>query len=225
MLGTICAQPRTTALQSIALLLFTVTGLAAQDTQNTIVLFDGKNLDAWTYYLDKPDAKLEDVWSISDGVLVCKGRPVGYLITKEEFSDYELRLEWRWPQGSRGGNSGVLVHSTTPKALGVWPKSIEVQLASGDAGDFWVIGTEITIPDADKRRQGRRHLNLTDGSEKPIGQWNEMVIICRQDRITVYVNGDLVNECTGASATRGAIALQSEGAEIHFRNIRLKKLE
>lgn len=205
-----------------------VAGVLAESSwlsaQDEIVLFDGKNLDAWTFYLQDPNAKLEDVWSIRDGVLVCKGRPVGYLKTKQEFADYELRLEWRWPEGSSGGNSGVLVHVSTPNALGVWPKSVEVQLAAGNAGDFWVIGTEISIPNAEQRRQGRRHLNLTDGSEKPIGQWNEMVVVCRGDTITVHVNGQLVNECTKASVTQGAIALQSEGAEIHFRNIRLKKL-
>ncbi len=199
-----------------------VRNVSAQDS--VVQLFDGTGLDAWTYYLQDPNFKLEDVWNMRNGVLVCRGRPAGYLQTKEEFSDYELRLEWRWPEGSSGGNSGVLLHCTTPREIGVWPKSIEVQLASGNAGDFWVIGTEIKIPDVEKRRMGRRHLNLTDGSEKPIGQWNEMVVICRGDTITVYVNGELVNQCTQASQTKGTIALQSEGAEIHFRNIRLKRL-
>ncbi|GIW95696.1 MAG: hypothetical protein KatS3mg110_3745 [Pirellulaceae bacterium] len=217
--------PTCRVVRVLAVMVWLVTFGVSVDAQEDIIwLFDGKSLDAWTFYLQDPNAKLEDVWTIRDGVLVCRGRPVGYLRTKEEFSDYELRLEWRWPKGSSGGNSGVLVHCTTPNALGVWPKSIEVQLASGNAGDFWVIGTEISIPDVEKRRMGRRHLNLTDGSEKPIGQWNEMVVICRGDTIKVYVNGDLVNECSKASQTKGAIALQSEGAEIQFRNIRLKKL-
>ncbi|HID21065.1 MAG TPA: DUF1080 domain-containing protein, partial [Planctomycetaceae bacterium] len=175
----------------------------------TVVLFDGKDLSKWTYYLRDPNAKMEDTWSIQDGVLVCKGRPIGYLRTKEEFENYVLTLEWRWPAETKRGNSGVLVHTSTPNALGVWPKSIEVQLATGDAGDFWVIGTELTVPNVDQRRKGRRHVNLTDGSEKPFGQWNQMEITCRGDEIIVKVNGDLVNHATNCSVTKGAICLQS----------------
>jgi hypothetical protein len=58
---------------------------------------------------------------------------------------------------------------------------VEVQLALGNAGDFWVIGTTLEVPDLEKRRMGRRHLNLTDNFEKPVGQWNKMEIEARGD--------------------------------------------
>ncbi len=190
-----------------------------------ISLFNGKDLSGWTHYLRGEDAKASDVWSVEDGVLICKGRPVGYLRTeKEDFSDYELTLEWRFPAGSKGGNSGVLVHTSTPGAIGVWPKSIEVQLFRGNAGDFWVIGESLDVEDAENRRKGRRHLNLTDDSEKPIGEWNVMRIICAGDEIKVFVNDDMVNHATDCSVTKGAICLQSEGAEIHFRKVVLTPL-
>ena len=70
----------------------------------------------------------------------------------------------------------------------------------------------------------RRHLNLTDDSEKPIGQWNRMEITCRGDEVIVKVNGDLVNHGTNCSVTEGAIALQSEGAPIEFRKVVLQPL-
>lgn len=191
----------------------------------TTSLFNGKDFTGWTFHLADPDAKMEDVWSVEDGLLTCTGKPAGYLITeKDDFHDYRLTLDWRWHTG-KGGNNGVLVHCSTPGALGVWCKSIEVQLAHGNAGDFWVIGTELDVPNEAERKNGRRHLNLTDDSEKPLGQWNTMEIVCRGDEITVKVNGELVNHATNVSETKGAIALQSEGTPIQYRNIRLTPLE
>jgi hypothetical protein len=187
-------------------------------------LFNGKDLSGWTYHLAEPGVAMEDVWSVMDGVLVCRGQPAGYLLTKKnDFENYVLTLEWRWPK--EGGNNGVLVHVTKPGELGVWPKSLEVQLANGDAGDFWVIGTTIQVDNPEGRVEDRRHINLSDGDEKPLGQWNEMEITCRGDEVLVKVNGKLVNRATNLSQSQGAIALQSEGMPIEFRNIKLKKLQ
>lgn len=188
-------------------------------------LFNGKNLDGWTHVLSDASVKPDEVWSVEDGVLICKGKPPGYLRTKDDFEDYVLTLEWRWKPGTKGGNSGVLVHTSTPGEIGVWPKSLEVQLAANNAGDFWVIGETITIDNPEGRIKGRRHLNLTDDSEKRVGEWNQIEITCKGDDVVVKVNGELVNEATDCSATKGAICLQSEGAEVHFQNVVLRKLE
>jgi hypothetical protein len=196
-----------------------------------IALFNGKDLTGWSPYLWDREAKAQDkttpasaVWSVENGVLICQGRPSGYIRTDKEYENYRLSLEWRWPEGTTRGNNGVLVHTTTENALGVWPKSIEVQLALGNAGDFWVIGTTLEVPDLEKRRMGRRHLNLTDNSEKPAGEWNKMEIEARGDELKVWVNGDLVNHATKLSQSKGAISLQSEGTLVHFRNIVLTPL-
>lgn len=205
----------------LVLLVFASTAMAAERTH---ALFNDKDLSGWTCHLDKPDVKMEDVWSVNDGVLVCKGQPVGYLITKKnDFENYVLELEWRWPE--KGGNNGVLVHVTKPGALGVWPKSLEVQLGSGDAGDFWVIGTTMELDKPEGRIEDRRHKNLSDGDEKPLGEWNKLEITCRGDEVLVKVNGKLVNHAKKVSQTKGAIALQSEGTPIEFRKIRLTPLK
>lgn len=197
----------------------------AQEKAKTIELFDGKSLEGWTPVLADEATKPEDVWSVVDGVLVCKGEPRGYIRTKrDDFENYVLELDWRFPAGSKGGNSGVLLHASTPNAIGVWPKSLEAQLFHQNAGDIWVIGETCKIENADKRVMGRRHFNLTDDSEKPIGEWNHYEIKCEGDTITLKVNSDLVNHVTDCSATKGAICLQSEGAEVHFRNVRLTPL-
>jgi 3-keto-disaccharide hydrolase len=193
------------------------------DKDAPVALFNGKDLTGWTFHLDKKDVPMEDVWSVKDGKLLCKGKPAGYLLTKKnDYENYVLTLQWRWP--GKGGNNGVLVHVTKPGELGVWPKSLEVQLADKNAGDFWVIGTTIDVPDVEKRRKDRRHLNLTDDSEKPLGEWNDLEITCRGDEVIVKVNGVLVNHATKVSQTKGAIALQSEGTPIEFRNIKLRNI-
>jgi hypothetical protein len=109
-----------------------------------VVLFDGGKLNQWLFFTRKDDVVQPDVWSVENGVLRCTGKPSGYLQTKRWYRDYELNLQWRWP-GKKGGNSGVLVHTTTPLLFYGWPKSMEVQLQSGSAGDFWVIGKGVDI--------------------------------------------------------------------------------
>jgi len=216
------------ALAATAVLALAMLAAAAEPVQ----LFNGRDLTGWSPYLWDNEAKKEDtatppsaVWSVEDGVLICKGEPSGYIRTNDEFENYRLSLEWRWPAGTGGGNNGVLVHTTTPNALNKWPKSIEVQLYKDNAGDFWEIGTTVGVPNEETRQDGRRHINLTDGSEKPIGEWNKMEILCQGEEIKVWVNGDFVNHATSSSDTRGAIALQSEGAVIHYRNVILTPLD
>lgn len=209
------------------LLIVPVVARAAQDVKpaagKTVQLFNGKNLEGWTYHLDDDKVAMDAVWSVKEGVLHCTGRPAGYLITKRnDFENYVLTVEWRWP--GEGGNNGVLVHVSKPGALGVWPKCLEVQLGSGDAGDFWVIGTEIDVENEAARKEDRRHKNLTDDSEKPLGEWNTMEITCRGDECIVKVNGELVNHATNSSETKGAIALQSEGTPIEYRKVELTPL-
>ena len=183
-----------------------------------VTLFDGKDLSRWTHLLPEGSA-MEDVWTIDgEGVLVCKGEPVGYLRTKERFTDYVLKLEWRFsPVTKKAGNSGVLLRVQEPDQ--VWPRSIEAQLQSGSAGDFWNIGNFVMTADA-SRTNGRNTKHLRP-NEQPIGAWNEYEIIVDGGDVTLNVNGETLNAATGCERVAGTIALQSEGAEIHFRRVRL----
>ncbi len=189
-----------------------------------VVLFNGKNLDGWTFDVIDPEVKPEAIWSVEDGILICQGRPPGVIRTqKDDYSNYELTLEWRWAPDGKPGNSGLLVHASTPRQMFVWPKSLEVQLGHQNAGDFWMIGETVTVEGATP--QGRRWLKRQESSEKEPGEWNTMKVRCKGDTITVWVNGVLMNEGTSLSASKGAICLQSEGAEIHFRKVELLPLE
>ncbi|MFQ5506895.1 MAG: DUF1080 domain-containing protein [Planctomycetota bacterium] len=186
---------------------------------DTILLLNGKNLDGWSAFL-KGDARLEDVWSVTgDGVLLCKGMPKGYLYTRKEYLNFILELEWRFAPG-KAGNSGVLLRMQPPHK--VWPKSIEAQLQSGNAGDFWNIGT---FPmQVDRRRTSGRNTKKTHPNEKPVGGWNRYEIIVDGGWVSLRVNGQVLNEAWNCAELSGPIGLQSEGAEIQFRKIHLTPL-
>lgn len=188
-----------------------------------VVLFNGRNLDGWTYHLSDPNAKMEDVWSVdsTEKILICKGRPAGYIRTKEKYGSYVLKLEWRFnPVTKQAGNGGVLLRINGPDK--VWPRSVEAQLQSGAAGDFWLIeGAPLVTPEERRDPNVPRHRLRTKTNEKPVGEWNEYEIVCNGDRVTLKVNGETLNEGTGAEVLDGFIGLQSEGSEMHFRNIRL----
>jgi len=188
-------------------------------------LFNGKDLAGWTFDSIDPKIEAKSVWSVADGILICKGRPPGLMRTEKEFSNYELTVEWRWAPDGKSGNSGVLIHASKPKELFVWPKSIEVQLAADNAGDFWTIGETLTVAGGEPQGNGRRWVKKAGSTEKPPGEWNTMRIRCEGAKLTTWVNGTLMNEATGLSATKGAICLQSEDKEVHFRKVELKPIE
>ena len=177
-------------------------------------LFNGKDFDGWTFDVLDSAVKPEAVWSVSEGILICKGRPPGVIRTVKEYSNYDLIVEWRWAPGAKPGNSGVLVHASTPREMFAWPKSIEVQLAHENAGDFWTIGETLTV--ADSQPQGRRWWKKRGCNENPPGEWNTARIRCEDRKVTVWINGKLMNEGTDLSVTKGAICLQSELGAVHF---------
>jgi hypothetical protein len=186
-------------------------------------LFNGRDMAGWTHYLTDPALTMSDVWTVDpkERMIVCKGSPAGYIRTVKDYSDFILKLEWRFsPVTRRSGNSGVLLRIVGSDK--VWPKSIEAQLQSGSAGDIWLIdGVSLDTPPDRVDRQTPRHRLHTMSNEKPIGEWNTYEILCHGGRVVLKVNGETLNEGAGADLLAGKIGLQSEGAEIHFRNIRL----
>ena len=200
-------------------------------------LFNGKDLTGW--HQDVPDLdknpSLKSPFLVREGLLVSMGNPNGHLITDSVYSNYRLQFQYRF--AGKPGNCGVLVHASTPRALyKMFPKSVEVQMMHENAGDFWCIREDIAVPDMEKRRGDkaqwgttedklRRIVNLTDGSEKPLGQWNTMTIECLGDSVKVWLNGDLVNYGYGSTAQKGQIALQAEGAEVEFKQILLTPIK
>ncbi len=201
--------------------------------QNSKSLFNGKNLEGWHIDIPEMDKNADAInpFIVRNGMLVSLGTPGGHLITDAIYKDFRLEIEYRF--AGKPGNCGVLVYASTPRALyKMFPKSVEVQMKHENAGDFWCIVEDITCDDMVERRgpkeawgitegKNRRIKNLTDGSENLVGDWNEMIIECLNNKIKVWVNGDLVNYGYDATANHGQIALQAEGSEVEFRKLEL----
>lgn len=182
------------------------------------LLFEAETFPAgWTYFSAENGSKLQDVWQAvkaangGDDVLVCRGKPFGYLRTQKLHSDFEFRLEWKYPKDANG-NSGVLIH--TGKEDKIWPNSIQVQLHGPTAGSIFPSGETKTD----------NKLMVRDLS-KPVGQWNTCVITSKAGTISVVINGKKAGEVSGCLPKSGSISLQSEGSEVHFRRVMLKTLK
>lgn len=200
-------------------------------------LFNGKDLAGW--HIDIPEMdknpSAPNPFIIRNGLLVSLGTPGGHLITDAQYENFRLTFQYRF--AGKPGNCGALVFVSTPRALyEMFPKSIEVQMMHENAGDFWCIQEDITVPDMEKRRgpkekwgvngdKLRRIPNLTDGTEKPLGEWNSMTIECYQNNIKVWLNGEMVNYGYNATARKGQIALQAEGSEVEFKKIEVAPIK
>ena len=196
-------------------------------------------LPAWRFDSREP-VERDDVVKLSpNGVLRIEGTPSGYLATRRWFRDYELELEWRWPEGSTPGNSGVLVHVTTPLLFYGWPRSLEVQLQAGSAGDFWTIGddVDVLVEEAATRRvterpgdlhTHRRIRHRVGDLERPAGSWNQLRVRCVRDEVVVYVNGVETNrgidsslsEVRSRSSPREARSSSAPCGSRHWRRAR-----
>ena len=174
----------------------------------------------WVHFSSEPTSQLNATWQIpkdqdvtkdpKDIVLVCHGKPDGYIRTEKEYENFELYLEWKYP-ADPNGNSGILLH-TIEKDM-IWPKSIQVQLHRPTAGSvFPSNGAKVDNP-----------LPTKDLSV-PVGDWNKCLIVCLDGKISVTLNSHKIGEVTGCMPQKGCVGLQSEGSEIHFRNLSIKPL-
>lgn len=199
-------------------------------------LFNGTDLTGWHVDVPAMDNNPDTInpFIVRDGLLVSLGTPPGHLITDNDFENYRLEVEYRF--AATPGNCGVLIHASTPRALyKMFPKSLEVQMEHQNAGDFWCIVEDITVDNMEEQRgpnedwgitegKARRIKKFTDGAEKPVGEWNNMVIECVGDEVKVWVNDVFVNYGYDCTANKGQIALQAEGSEVEFRKIELEHI-
>jgi hypothetical protein len=197
----------------------------------TVELFDGKSLDGWNYVLADSSVKKEDVWSVQDGILTCKGTPVGALYRGPDVKNFRLVVEYRWAPGEKPGNSGIF--SRIHDAIKPLPACVEVQLQHGNAGD--VLGLQGTRVVGGQPRffEVKKHelagdiagVRKMSNAEKPAGEWNRLEITATDDVYRVEMNGTLINEVPGVGQHLGPIGLQSEGGVIQFRRVTLTRMD
>jgi len=199
----------------------------------TVRLFNGRDFSGWYTFIEG-DGRNNDpdrIFTIeAGGVIHVLGKKMGYLGTEKEYSNYRLSLEFKWgekkwpPHENEPRDAGVLYHCVGPDK--VWMKSVECQIEEGDCGDVWLTGGEGGAPSLTvkgKKYTGGRVIKFAD-YEKPKGEWNQVTVVADGDKIQHYINGKLNMEGSESSLTSGKINLQSEGAEIYYRNVTLTAL-
>ena len=195
-------------------------------------LFNGKDLTGWVNVNTD-----EKTWTVRDGVLVCSGHPIGVMRTDREYENFVLHIEWMHIEP--GGNSGVFAWSSAqPNPSSRLPDGVEVQMLELDwvnlnkrdgrtpplayvHGALFGVNGVKTAPD---NPRGERSMSIENRC-KGRGEWNTYTVVAVDGVIKLAVNGKFVNGISRSSQRKGYLCLESEGAEIHFRNIRIMELE
>ncbi len=190
-------------------------------------LFNGRDLTGWVV-----PAGAEKTWSVRDGVLVCSGRPNGVMKTDRHYENFLLQIDWMHIEP--GGNSGLYVWTGAEARS----KGIEIQILDLDwvklqtkegeppppiayvHGEFIAVGGNKFVPD---NPRGARSMSLENRAIGR-GEWNTYTVAAVDGAIKLGVNGKFVNGISQSAQKKGYLGLQAEGAEIHFRNIRIMEL-
>lgn len=195
-------------------------------------LFNGKDLSGWVNVNTKPET-----WRVQDGMIICSGQPIGVMRTEKQYENFVLHVEWMHMEA--GGNSGVFMWSDPKVAEGKpFPKGLEVQMLELDwinlnkdkdgkprdpgyvSGElFGVNGLKIT-PDNPRGERSKAFEMRCKGK----GEWNVYDVVAVDGVVKMSINGKFVNGISKATQRKGYLCLESEGAEIHFRNIKIMEL-
>lgn len=194
------------------------------DADGFVPLFDGKSLKGWVRVNGAPDT-----FVAQDGMIVCDGHPTCVMRTERQYENFVLELEYR--HMTAGGNAGLFVWSDPLPYVGVpFTRSIEVQVMDGvetdnytSHGDIFSIWGATLTPDRPHPNGWERSLP-SEKRAKPAPEWNHYRVTCLDGTIGLEVNGKRVSGATDVTPRKGYICLESEGSEVHFRNLRIKEL-
>ena len=214
-----------------ALIAVSSAALGAQDTPGFRDLFNGRDLTGWINV-----NTAEDTWKFRDGLLVCSGRPLGVLCSEKQYENFVLHIEWRHMEA--GGNSGIFIWSgARPDERSRLPDGVEVQMLELEwprlnardgvlppvayvHGELFGVGGVKVVPD---NPRGERSMSI-ENRARGKGEWNVYDVVAVDGVVKLAVNGRFVNGISRASQKKGYFCLESEGGEIHFRNIRVMEL-
>jgi hypothetical protein len=201
------------------------------DPARFVSLFNGRDLAGWVNVNTAPDT-----WSVRDGLLVCSGKPIGVMRSERQYENFILHVEWMHME--RGGNSGVFLWSDArPDEESRLPDGVEVQMLELDwvklnerdgkvppiayvHGELFGVGGVRTSPD---NPRGERSMSIENRC-KGRGEWNTYDVVAVDGVVKLSVNGKFVNGISRSTRKKGYLCLESEGAEIRFRNIRMLEL-
>ena len=189
-----------------------------------IELFNGTNFDGFTFCM-KNDADPMKTWSVTNGVIHCNGSAIGYLRTKQSYSNYVVTVEWRFLKVTpKANNTGVLVQMQLPDK--VWPMCVQNQGKSGRQGDLFVMAGAECKEHLALGKDANTPVAFTGPSaENPVGQWDTNVTICAGNTDEAIINGKSLNKITECTVSSGFVGIQSEGGDIEIRKMYLEPLK
>ena len=212
-------------------LLFAVAAIRGAGVPEFRDLFNGRDLAGWVNVNTAPDT-----WSVENGMLVCSGHPTGVMRTDRQYENFVLHVEWMHTEP--GGNSGMFLWSgPAPNPGSPFPNGVEVQMLELDwpnlnkrdgktppvayvHGELFGVGKTKTVPD---NPRGERSMSVENRC-KGRGEWNTYDVVAVDGVIKLSVNGKFVNGISRTTQKKGYICMESEGAKIFFRNIRIMEL-
>lgn len=212
-------------------LLLPLAAAAQSDIPQFVDLFNGKDLAGWVNVNTAPDT-----WTVRDGLLVCSGHPIGVMRSAKQYENFVLHIEWMHMEA--GGNSGVFAWSSArPDPTNRLPDGVEVQMLELEwpnlnkengvtppiayvHGELFGVGGVKTTPDTPRGDRSKSIENRCKGK----GEWNTYDVVAVDGVIKLAVNGKFVNGISRSTQKKGYLCLESEGGEIHFRNIRILEL-
>lgn len=221
-------------LTPVLLVLIYCNNLLAQGAKQIKSLFIPGNKSEWYTFIGGGAGKNNDslhIFQFEKDVLHVSGQRFGYISTEKSYSNFHLTLEFKWgtnkypPRENAKRDAGVLYHAVIYNGDKIWPRSLEFQIQEGDCGDFWLTDS-VSMTHADTitpLSRGHRVVKSKD-AEKPNGEWNKVEIIVKDGMITHKLNGEIVNTGKNPSVPGGRIVLQSEGAEIYYKDVKLEDL-
>jgi len=218
-----------TRFASAALLLL----IARASADELVPLFNGKDLTGWVNVNGAPGT-----FFVKDGEIITTGKPTGFLRTVKQYENFELEMEWMHVNKTEVGNSGLFVWGDPLPAQGSpYTRGIEVQVlvnltytdkktgavTASSHGDVFSIWGAVCKPDRPHPTGGLRCIP-SENRAKGGGEWNHYKVIANDGVIKLHVNGKEVSGVSACKPRKGYLALESEGAECHFRNIRIREL-
>jgi len=216
----------------VAVLVAVLGGGAAggPDPAGFVSLFNGRDLAGWVNV-----NTAADTWSVREGLLVCSGKPLGVMRSEKQYENFVLHVEWMHMEA--GGNSGVFLWSDARPRESRLPDGLEVQMLELDwvklnerdgktppiayvHGELFGVGGVKIAPD---NPRGERSMSIENRC-KGRGEWNTYDVVAVEGVVKLSVNGKFVNGVSRSTRKKGYLCLESEGAEIRFRNIRILEL-
>ncbi len=221
---------RTKLLLLYTSLIFSAAVIRAADIPHWVDLFNGKDLTGWVDVNTSPAT-----WSVKDGLLICKGKPIGVMRSEKQYENFLLHVEWRHMEP--GGNSGIFAWSDALPFGNRLPKGLEIQMLELDwvklhtrkgkvppiayvHGELFGAGGLKAKPDNPRGSRSKSLENRCKGR----GEWNVYDVVCVDGVVKLSVNGKFVNGISHVQYKKGYLCLESEGAEIHFRNLKIMEL-